>query len=68
MKVGDTIAYRSREGKVLTAKVERIELCPAGEKYGEPMDEVNNKQLSRCTLDLDNGHWCYGDQIIRIVK
>ena len=53
--------------KAQQAVVKTIELCEDGEKYGTPVDEVDTNLLHRVVVDLDNGHWAYGDQITRIL-
>ena len=45
------------------AKITDIELCQNGEKYGIPQKKIFIEDKNRCTFDLDNGHWAYGDQI-----
>ena len=45
------------------AKITDIELCQNGEKYGIPQKKIFVEDKNRCTFDLDNGHWAYGDQI-----
>jgi hypothetical protein len=45
------------------AKIEAIELCKDGEKYGIGQEKIFVEDKDRCTFDLDNGHWSYGYQI-----
>lgn len=59
IKIGDTV--NSRFG---IAKITHIELCDnPGEKYGSPAISVDADDKDRCVFDLDNKHWCYGNQI-----
>lgn len=63
VKVGMKVKYRGCWGHdaIEEVTIEGMELCEnEGEKYGEPVDEVNVEDLHRCTLDLDNEHWAYG--------
>lgn len=70
VKVGQKVKYRGDfgSGHVEVVKLEGIELCEdEHEKYGEPVDEVDVKDLYRCCVSLDNGHWAYGYQIVEIL-
>ena len=65
--IGDEVLYVSYIGPERKAVVENIEICRPGEKYG-------NCVIS-CDLDrhqgvvtLNNHHWCYFDQIIKVTK
>jgi len=59
IQVGDLIS--TRHG---TSKIKKIELCEKpGEKYGIPVKRVFTNLLDRVIIDLENGHWTYGDQI-----
>ena len=70
LKVGDTVLWRGGFGSEPSqrAKVESIEICESGKKYGTPVDEVdwNTVMNGDVTVDLDNGHWAYGHQISQI--
>ena len=76
IKIGTKVKYRLHGGRTpKTAKVVGIEECECGEKYGEPVDEVEFRYRAgnfgagvEYTFDLDDGHWCYGEQIIGIVE
>ena len=69
LKVGDTITYRPAwgSGPAVDAKVEHLAACIEGNAadYGRPVEEVAVEQLVGRTVvaDLDNGHWCYANQI-----
>ena len=67
VKVGDKIRHYLFGGEVLTGKVEEIQICHQGEKSGR---SVNSCDVNRHhgVIDLDNGHWCYFEQIIQIIK
>jgi hypothetical protein len=65
LKVGDEVMWRGGFGSEppRKAKVIGIELCRAGEKYGEPRESVDWSKKDRIVVDLDNGHWAKGHQI-----
>lgn len=67
VKIGDKISHYLFGGEVLTGKVEEIQICRQGVKSGR---SVNSCDVNRHhgVIDLDNGHWCYFDQIIQIIK
>lgn len=70
VKVGQEVKYRGcfGSGPITSAKIEGMELCEdEHEKYGEPVDEVFVGDLSRCCLDLSDGHWAYGYQVVEIL-
>lgn len=70
VKVGMKVKYRGSfgHGPIEEVTIEGIELCESEhEKYGIPTDEVWVKDLNRCCLDLDNGHWAYGYQVVEII-
>ena len=68
VKIGDEVLYVPWRGSNRTAKIQAIEICRRGEKYG--------RSVNRCDLDinpygvveLSNGHWCYFDQIKHVIK
>lgn len=76
IKIGTEVKYRPYGGnRIKTAKVVGIEECECGEKYGVPVDEVefryragNFAEGVEYTFSLDDDHWCYGEQIVGIVK
>lgn len=75
IKIGTKVRYHLNGSGSKTARVVGIEECECGEKYGEPIDEVNFNQRGgnygagvSYTFDLDDNHWCYGEQIISIVE
>jgi hypothetical protein len=65
LKVGDTVMWRGGFGSEppRKAKVIGLEVCPAGEKYGESRDHVEWSKIHSVVVDLDNGHWAKGHQI-----
>jgi hypothetical protein len=75
IKIGTKVKVRFFGGETKIAKVTGIEKCECGEKYGEPVDEVEFRYRAgnfgagvEYTFSLDDNHWCYGEQIIGIVE
>jgi len=76
IKIGTEVAYRLNGNKGVTyAHVTNIEECECGEKYGEAIDEVDFKLRGgdfvngySYTFSLDDGHWCHGEQIVKIIE
>ncbi len=71
LKIGDTVLWRGGFGmeRAKRAKILSIQLCEhEREKYGEDVDEIDGKDILRGVFDLDNGHWCYGEQIVRKIE
>ena len=68
LKVGDTVMWRGGFGSDAPQKavVTGIEVCPAGEKYGESRESVDWRRIHSVVVDLDNGHWAKGHQISRL--
>jgi hypothetical protein len=70
VRVGQEVKYRGNfgSGQIRTAKLEEIELCEdEHEKYGTPVEEVSVHELYKCVLDLSDGYWAYGYQIVEIL-
>ena len=68
LKKGDQVWWRGgfgQQSKKL-ATVLNIEVTN-GEKYGDEVDEVLWSEVKDryITVDLDNEHWAYGEQISR---
>lgn len=68
IKINDTVIYTRWTGATATAKVLGIERCEPGEKYGEPVDSVTGADVEDANLELDNGHWCYGSQVKKVIS
>lgn len=67
IKVGTKIRHKLFGGDICEGTVESIERCRMGEKYGTPVSSAPIG-AGNYVLCLDNGHWCYGDQVISIIK
>ena len=70
IKVGSKILYRGCFGidNPTTAIVEHIERSEyKRDKYGKPVNEVPFSEREYCVFVLDNGHWCYGEQIDDVI-
>ncbi len=68
IKVGDDVVWRGGFGQdmPLSATVKGMTLTDnPREKYGESVDEVDlySVRENLVVFDLDNGHWCYSEQI-----
>ena len=69
VKVGTKIKHTLFGGTICEGVVNGIEKCKYGEKYGKAVKTMKMSDKSRCyVLDIDNGHWCYGDQVVEIIK
>jgi hypothetical protein len=65
LKVGDEVIWRGGFGidPPQRVKVTGIEICELGEKYGDPVEEVEWSKRDRIVVDLENGRWAKGHQI-----
>jgi hypothetical protein len=70
IKVGTKVKYRGCFGmdeptivKVLHIQRSEYKRC----KYGDGVDSVPFSEREYCVFSLDNGHWCYGEQIDAVV-
>lgn len=72
LKIGDKVIWRGSWGTEAPkeATVEAIELCAVGSKYGKEVKSVDWSTITggnrSVTVDLDNGHWAYGNQLTEI--
>lgn len=71
LKIGDKVWWRGDFGSapIKEAVVEGIEITNGG-KYGDSVDEVPWSEVydRNVTVDLDNDHWAYAEQISRYHK
>lgn len=68
---GSKVMYRPCFGmfapKLVTIKyIERSEIKRC--KYGVEVDSVPFSEREYCVFVLDDGHWCYGEQIDSVVS
>jgi hypothetical protein len=69
IKIGTKVKHYSFGGGVHEGAVQSIEKCADGSKYGRSINSMSMEKRSRnYVIELDNGHWCYGDQVISIVE
>ena len=71
IKIGTKVIYKGSWGtdpeKVAT--IEGMQICEEeGDKYGIDTDEIPWEMKNYGVSDLSDGHWCYGYQLVRIVK
>ena len=69
MKIGDEIKYVGGFGmdqSATRATVTGIEIDTNGGKYGTVVTECDDYKINgrNAVISLDNGHWCYGGQVI----
>jgi hypothetical protein len=67
IKTGMKIRHRLFGGEICEGVVEGIEKCKPGNKYGKPVASAPIG-AGNYVLSIDNGHWCYGDQVISIIN
>ena len=69
VKVGTKIKHTLFGGGSYEGVVKSIEKCKDGEKYGTMVSSMPLDKRSRnYVLDLDNGHWCYGNQVLSVYQ
>ena len=59
--IGDLV-----ESKYGPARIKKIELMPEKRHYskcGINVKKMFTSMVDQCIIDLDNGHWQYGDEI-----
>ncbi len=67
VKVGDKIRHSLFGGQILTGVVTDIQICRQGEKSGRSVKSCDTSK-HHGVIDLDNGHWCYFDQVKQVLK
>lgn len=67
--VGSKVAYKLwGQKEIRTAKVDAIEICPAGSKYGRHVTKCDIHAHRNVVLDLSDNHWIYANQIVNILN
>ena len=67
VKIGDTIKHSLFGGQKLIGKITEIQICRRGEKEGRSVKTADTEK-HHGVVDIDNGHWCYFDQVITVIK
>lgn len=62
VKVGDKIKHTLFGGEVCVGIVEDMQICRQGMKSGRSVKSANVSK-HHGVIDVDNGHWCYFDQV-----
>lgn len=69
LSVGDQVTYRPwGKEPIRTADVLSIEICKPGEKDGRSVKSCDLDKHENGVLTLSDNHWCYFDQVKRIIK
>lgn len=71
IKVGTIVQYRGGFGADAPTIVKVIGIEKSQNKRnkcGKPVVSVPFAEKDYCVFDLDNGHWCYGEQVDSIVE
>lgn len=68
VKIGDTVLYTPWTGPCRKAIVEEIEICKIGEKSGQSVDSCNLDLHENGVISLSDHHWCYFDQVIKVIR
>ena len=71
IKIGTKVSYKGAWGTKpeKEAIVKAMQICEKeGEKYGDDTDEIPWYEKNYGVYDLSDGHWCYGYQIVSIIK
>lgn len=69
LSIGDEVVYRPwAKEPIRTAEVLSIEICKPGEKYGRSVKSCDLDKHENGTIVLSDNHWCYFDQVKRIIK
>ena len=69
LKIGDEVLWRGTFGMESPKKVKVIGIeITHGGKYGDEVDAVDWKEVygRNVTVDLDNNHWAYAEQISKL--
>ena len=68
VKIGDEVMYATFSSPTRTAIVEQIEICKRGEKHGRCVSSCDLGCHSEGVISLNDGHWCYFDQVKRVIQ
>ena len=69
LRIGDKVVYRPwGKEPIRSAEVISIEICKEGEKDGRSVRNCDLDKHRNGTIVLSDNHWCYFDQVKRIIK
>lgn len=68
LKIGASVRYQKWDGRSSKAVILGIEVCKHGEKEGQSVPQAQLDTHLNIVLTLDNGCWCYGEQIKQITN
>ena len=68
VKIGSKVMYATFCSPTKTALIEEIEICKRGEKHGRSVSSCDLDRHSNGVISLSDGHWCYFDQVKRIIQ
>ena len=68
VKIGDEVMYVTFSSPTRKAIVEQIEICKRGEKHGRSVSNCDLDRHSNGVISLSDGHWCYFDQVKRVIQ
>jgi hypothetical protein len=71
IRIGDTVLWRGAFGQALERKAKVIGIERSGlqrDKYGVAVESIPYELKEYGVFDLDNGCWCYGEQIVEKVS
>lgn len=68
VKIGDEVMYTTFSSPTRKAIVEKIEICKRGEKHGRSVSSCDLDRHSNGVISLNDSHWCYFDQVKRVIQ
>ena len=68
VKIGSKVMYATFSSPTKTAFIEKIEICKRGEKHGRSVSSCDLGCHSEGVISLNDGHWCYFDQVKRVIQ
>lgn len=67
IRIGSKINHTLFGGEKCTGVVEDLQICRQGMKEGRSVATADVSK-HHGVIDLDNGHWCYFDQVTSVVN
>ena len=68
VKIGSKVMYATFSSPTKTAFIKEIEICKRGEKHGRSVSSCDLDRHSNGVISLSDGHWCYFDQVKRVIQ